>query len=67
MAVMDIRPVRMGVDLRFMPVVMVVGLFRPHAVVRVVMVHVGMVMLVLVLQRLMGVVMDVSIPEQDHQ
>ena len=67
MPVMDIRPVRMGVDLRLMPVVVVVRLLRPHSVVRVVMVHVGVVMFVLVLQCPMGVVMGMLIPKKDNQ
>ena len=64
---MYVRPMRMGVDLRFMAVVVMVGRLRIHSVVCMVVVPVGMVVFVLVLQRLMGVVMSVLIPEKDNQ
>ena len=58
---------RMGVDLPFMAVVVMVGRLRIHRVVCMVVVPIGMVMFVLVLLRLVGVAMRVLIPKQDYQ
>ena len=65
--VMDIRPMRMGMDVRFVPVVVMVGLLWSNVFVRMVMVPISVVMLVLVHLRLMGVAMGVLIPKEDNE